>query len=380
MSAGMALGIYLHVPFCRTRCHFCAFYLRIHREDWVLAYLQALRREIDLHATRRTLEERRPATLYLGGGTPTTLQPEQLADAIALIGSHFRLHPEAEITVEAHPETVTPESLKTLRSGGVNRISFGVQSMAEEELVTIGRRPAGTGGTTIARTVAAARAAGFDNLNLDLIYGLPGQSLDTWRETLDAAVALEPAHLSCYALTVEEKTHLHVALGRGESLDPDQDLQNLMDDAAAERLARAGFTRYEISNYCRPGFACRHNLLHWQNGEYLGLGPSAQSYVNGCRFGNVEDVLRYQDLLGAGRLPIAQEERLDPGQRQREALAFGLRLTEGVSLVPAAPLSPQLDERLRRLAGQGLLERADGRVKLTSLGRRFADRVAVELL
>lgn len=373
----MAPGIYLHVPFCRTRCHFCAFYLRIHREDWVLAYLRALRREIDLHVTRRTLAERRPATLYLGGGTPTTLQPEQLADTITLMGSRFRLAPEAEITVEAHPDTVTPESLRTLRSSGVNRISFGVQSMAEEELVTIGRR---TAATALDRTVAAARRAGFDNLNLDLIYGLPGQTLETWRQTLDAAMALEPAHLSCYALTVEEKTHLHVALGRGESLEPDQDLQNLMEDAAAERLARAGFARYEISNYCRPGFACRHNLLHWQNGEYLGLGPSAQSYVSGCRFGNVEDLRRYQDMLDAGRLPIAQEERLDPGQRQREALAFGLRLTAGVSLEPVLPLPPQLDDRIRQLADQGLLEKAAGRVKLTSLGRRFADQVAVELL
>lgn len=370
----MALGLYVHVPFCRWRCDFCAFYLRIHREDWALSYLEALRLEIGLHASRQTLTGRRPDTLYFGGGTPTTLKPEQLTGLVTEIRNRLDLAPLAEMTVEAHPATVTGGELRKLLQAGFNRISFGAQSMAEDELLAIGRR---TTATAAGRAVAAARETGFTNINLDLIFGLPGQTMDSWRATVEAALALDPAHLSCYALTVEEKTHLHVVQHRGDDIAPDPDLQNAMEEAAADWLTQAGFIRYEISNYCRPGLACRHNLLYWQGGDYLGFGPSAQSYLDGSRFGNVEDLSRYQQMLAAGHLPIDNEEKLDAGRRLREALVFGLRLLDGVTVPPAAA---EVDGRLAVLASRGLLERTGGRAKLTALGRRFADQVAVELL
>lgn len=374
----MTLGLYIHVPFCRTRCRFCAFYLRIYREDWAQSYLEALHREIRRHTAAGSLNGRLPDTLYVGGGTPTTLRPEQLVALLDAVRNGFGLAPHAEVTVEAHPDSVTEEGLRILRAAGYSRISFGIQSADEGELLQVGRT---TRRAAADLAVAHARAAGFANLNLDLIYGLPGQTLASWRETLALALALAPDHLSCYALTVEDKTHLQVSLHRGDLPEPDQDLQNAMEDEAASLLTASGFARYEISNYSRPGFACRHNLLYWQGGEYLGLGPSAQSYLDGCRFGNVEDLAEYQDRLAAGQPATAESEPLSQTQRRREALVFGLRLIEGVPFDgSSADAADRWDHKLARLEQDGLIELAAGRIRLTQLGRRFADQVAVALL
>lgn len=375
----MRVGLYLHIPFCRTRCHFCAFTLRIHRDERATRYLRALATEIELHADRRTLAGRPLDTIYVGGGTPTVLSAEQLMTILDRVRAAFPVTSDPEVTVEAHPETVTAESLRRLAEAGVTRISFGVQSMNETELREIGRR---TSGDRTREAVTLARAAGFTNINLDLIYGLPGQTLAAWLATLDDVLALEPTHVSCYALTVEEKTRLHVDVRRGDRAEPDAALQNEMEDQAAARLAAAGFMRYEISNYARPGFACRHNLLYWQGEGYLGLGPGAQSYVEGRRFGNVERVEEYERLLEAGRLPLAESECLSEEQRRRERIVFGLRLLEGVdrSVVHQALSDPTWREALERLLSRGWLEERHGRIRLTDEGRRFADSVAVELI
>ncbi|MGH7165097.1 MAG: radical SAM family heme chaperone HemW [Nitrospiraceae bacterium] len=375
----MDVGLYIHVPFCRTRCHFCAFYLQIHREDRAQAYVQSLQREIRLHAARNTTGSRPLGTVYLGGGTPTTLTSEQLSRVLAWVRTYFGVEEDAELTIEGHPDTVTGEELERLAEAGFNRISFGLESMDNEELRRIGRS---LDARRIHVAVRQAREAGFVNLNLDLIYGLPGQSLDSWRSTLDQTIALDPTHVSCYALTVEERTRLHVDLVRGTANEPDPVLQNAMEDEAEDRLARAGYERYEISNYCRPGYACRHNLGYWKDGDYLGLGPSAQSYVNGCRFGNVEDLALYHDTLESGRLPILEHEQLNPERQRREALVFGLRLTDGIDLTTlgAGPRPADVESTLNHLIDRGLLDEAAGRIRLTAVGRRFADSVAVELL
>jgi oxygen-independent coproporphyrinogen-3 oxidase len=291
----------------------------------------------------------------------------------------FEVGNAAEISVEAHPDTVTEGGLRQLADAGVTRISFGAQSMDDGELLQIGRR---TSGDRTQAAVRMARAAGFANINLDLIYGVPGQSLDGWLATLDAVLSLEPAHMSCYALTVEEKTRLHIDVRRGDAAGPDPVLQNEMEDAAARRLAGAGFTRYEISNYARPGHACRHNLLYWQGHDYLGLGPGAQSYLDGRRFGNVESVEDYDRSLEQERLPIAESELLDEDQRRRERIVFGLRLIEGVDreLLRHEPPDRAWRQALEQLTRRGLLEERAGRIRLTDAGRRFADSVAVELI
>lgn len=375
----MSVGLYLHVPFCHTRCHFCAFTLQIHREDRVQRYLRAVSNEMRLHADRQSLAGRKLDTVYFGGGTPTALSPSQLLTILGQVRDAFGVDEAAEISVEAHPDTASEEGLRQLAAAGFTRISFGAQSMDDGELLQIGRR---TSGNRTEAAVRMARAAGFPNINLDLIYGVPGQTLDGWLATLEAVLALEPAHLSCYALTVEEKTRLHIDVRRGDVAEPDAALQNEMEDAAARHLAAAGFTRYEISNYARPGNTCRHNLLYWQGHDYLGLGPSAQSYLEGRRCGNVDSVEDYDRMLEEGRLPIAESELLSAEQRQRERIVFGLRLIEGVdkALLRHEPPDRAWRQTLEQLTRRGLLEERAGRLRLTDEGRRYADSVAVELL
>jgi len=374
----VSLGLYIHVPFCKTRCHFCAFYLQIHREDRASSYLESLQREIQLHTELNSLGGRLLDTVYFGGGTPTTLRPDQLCKILELIRTCFGLQNNAEITLEAHPDTVTAAGLKSLVHAGFNRISFGVQSMDDDELLKIGRRTSRHAAST---AVQAARSAGFVNINLDLIYGLPGQVMESWRSTLEETIALEPTHLSCYALTIEEGTKLHRDLRQSGSDEPDIDLQDAMEDEAVHRLATAGFERYEISNYSQPGYACRHNQLYWLGEDYLGLGPSAQSYLNGCRFGNAENLAAYHRSLEAGTLPIQERELLTPDQRRREAIVFGLRLIRGIDL---GAIQGAMDRTWKqvfdRLMDQGLLEEWSGRGRMTKRGRRFADSISVELL
>lgn len=373
------VGLYIHVPFCRSRCHFCAFYLQMYREDRASAYIASLLRELTLYVERNPFGGRPLTSVYFGGGTPTTLRPDYLSDILTRIRSAFPVRQDAEITLEAHPDTVTTEGLGLLVRTGFNRISFGIQSMEEHELLRVGRRSL-LG--TAKRAVANARQAGFANINLDLIYGLPGQTLESWLATLRETLSLLPTHVSCYALTIEEGTRLNVDRHRGEVVEPDEELQNRMEDTAQVVLENAGYVRYELSNYARPGFACRHNLLYWTDGEYLGLGPSAQSYLNGCRFGNVEDLGAYHRLIEAGRVPVETVERLSPRQRAREAIVFGLRLIEGIDqdLLRRDADRQHLARTIERLIGEDLLESRAEKIRLTERGRRVADSIAVELL
>lgn len=376
----MALGLYIHIPFCRSRCHFCAFYLHIYRDDRARRFLTALLQEMQLHAEQQTLGRRCLETVYVGGGTPTALPAEDLCRILIQVRTIFGVQPEAEITVEAHPDTVTVDDLSRLTAAGFNRISFGVQSFDDSELTQVGRSVLSE---TTRGAVASARQAGFMNINLDLMFGLAGQTLKSWDETIDQALALDPTHLSCYALTVEEKTRLIVDIHRGARDNPEELLQNAMEERASCRLIAAGFHRYEISNYSRPGYDCRHNRLYWENGDYLGLGPSAQSYLAGERFGTIDDLDLYQDRLANGSLPIVDRETLSSTRRRREAVVFGLRLIEGI---PTASHTAREEEDARwtekivRLVDEGYLENVGLRMRLTALGRRFADSIAVELL
>lgn len=374
----MATGVYIHVPFCLARCDFCAFYLQVLHDDRARDYHAALLKEINLHAAEQTLSGAEVDTVYFGGGTPTTLPAEGLVAILDHVRSKLLVRPDAEVCVEAHPDTVSPADLRRLVDAGFNRISFGVQSAEGGELVAIGRP---TLAALPAAAVHGAREAGFQNINLDLMYGLPGQTMDSWLGTVDAALSLGPSHLSCYALTVETGTKLDRDLRRGLTEDVDTMLQNALEDAASHRLQRAGYDRYEISNYCRPGAACRHNLLYWQGGDYLGLGPSAQSFVRGSRFGNVEHLSAYLRRIDQGELPIDARELLDDEQRRREAVVFGLRLVDGISRDLLEQAEDQAwRKRIGDLMGEGLIEEHAGRVRLTAFGRRYADTVAVELL
>ncbi len=378
MRQATGRGLYIHVPFCHQRCHFCAFYLEIHHARAAKEFLGSLTTELRLYGEQRLFGSEPLQSVYFGGGTPTTLTATQLATVLSAARETFGLEDAAEITVEAHPGSVTADTVSHLRKAGFTRMSFGAESMSQLELDRVGRP--GSPMSTV-QMVAAARQAGFTDLNLDLMYGLPGQTIESWASSLRRIVDLAPTHLSCYALTVEEGTALQTAIRRGTVPAPDETLQNEMEDLAEEILDEADFTRYEISNYCRPGFASRHNQLHWTGGDYLGLGPSAQSYVAGRRFGNVSDLRAYNASLRTGTLPVTASEQLTTADDACERLVFGLRLTEGITLGETGALAfSGLTGKVNELIGDDILERRGERVRLTARGRRYADTVAVALL
>lgn len=373
------VGLYVHVPFCHARCAFCAFYLQIHSDERVDVFLRALDQEIEWYGRRNPFDGHFVDTVYFGGGTPTSLTAEQLIGMLDRLRACFSVRQGAEITVEGHPDLVSPPLLERLVAAGATRLSLGAESMDQGELARVGRP---TTAHRIATAVAMARAAGFTNLNLDLMYGLPGQTPESWSRTLDGILALEPAHLSCYALTVEDETALAHAVRQGTISPPDAALQTELEWIAESRLAIAGYRRYELSNYARPGSECRHNRLYWENGGYLGLGPSAESYLDGIRFGNVADLTGYARDLRDGRAPLAHREVLSPDQQQREALVFGLRQLVGIdrALVDQLSHDQPWRARLDRLIEDSLVDLTETGLRLTAKGRQLADSVAMELI
>ncbi|MDX1410581.1 MAG: radical SAM family heme chaperone HemW [Nitrospirales bacterium] len=371
------LGLYIHVPFCRKRCHFCAFYLMVHREELVRAFLLALEREIRLWG--KELGTVPVSTVYLGGGTPTTLSAKQLISILEVVSQNFPLSPQAEISVEASPDTVGLPVLQELREAGVNRLSIGAQSFDESVWVHLGR----SGNILATRTaLEQARQVGFQNVSFDLMYGLPEQSPESWQQSLQEVIALNPTHVSCYALTVEEGTRFHRAQHRGDIHVGDPDLENVMCQKAGSALRDAGFQQYEVSNYCQFGYECRHNLRYWTGQDYLGLGPSAQSRIGTVRFGNVDNLSEYGKRLRDREIPLASVEVMSTKQAARERVVFGLRLVNGVSIQGLEQVAG--DERwkgvVRQLIEDGLLCHEEKTIRLTAYGRRFADSVAVELL
>jgi len=372
------IGLYLHIPFCRQRCDFCAFYLELYREGAANKFLQALRKEIRLHAEQKGMNGRAFQSVYFGGGTPTALRAGQLTEIVGNIRHYLALTSECEITVEAHPGTVSRSDLSMLFDAGVNRISFGAESMQDEELIGIGR-PALAHETVAA--VLSAREVGFSNINLDLMYGLPDQTLKSWKDTIGQCLELAPAHVSCYALTVEEGTRLAHDIRHHRVQAPDDSIQVAMDHAAQSMLNDAGYQQYEISNYAKPGYACRHNLLYWTHGDYLGLGPSAQSLVNGVRFGNVANLTAYQTALAQQTLPIQDQTVLTKDEQLRDAVIFGLRLVQGI---PTRQLQDHAENyghttTVEMLRGRMLIEEDGDRSRLSAQGRLYADTVSEQL-
>jgi oxygen-independent coproporphyrinogen III oxidase len=372
------LGLYLHIPFCRQRCDFCAFYLEIHRDNRAETFVRSLMHEIRLSAKQQVATGRPIQSVYVGGGTPTALAASQLVAILSEVRTQFSLAFNCEITVEAHPSTISEQDLIQLCQAEVTRMSFGAESMEDGDLAKIGRPGAVSETVTV---VTQARAAGFTNINLDLMYGLPGQSLESWQRTLAHCLALAPTHLSCYALTVEQNTRLASNIQRQRSPAPDEGLQIEMDEAAQRMLGDAGYERYEISNYAQPGYACRHNLLYWTNGEYLGLGPSAQSYLDGTRFGNIADLAAYDTALAASRLPIEDRIRLSKNEQLRDAVIFGLRLIQGI---PTRHLHQHAANYghaavTAQLLAQQLIEEDGECSKLSARGLLHADTIAGQL-
>ena len=316
-------ALYAHVPFCRTRCGYCDFYSTVLEPAAVEPLVSGLLTELDAARNRHELAFE---TIFVGGGTPTCLPPRQL-ERLLLACAELGRGGQIEFTVEANPATVTPETAAVLVAAGVNRVSVGAQSFDPDELQALERthQPEQVG-----QTLEICRAQGIHDINLDLIFAIPGQTAASWRANLAAAIALEPTHLSCYGLTYEPGTRLHARLQAGEVRRVDEDLEADLYEMTIEILASAGYEHYEVSNFARPGARCRHNLTYWHNQPYLGIGPSAAGFVDGLRYKNVADIATYVREIAAGRPPHAEAERLAPEQRARETAMLALRLAEGL--------------------------------------------------
>ena len=365
----LPLGLYIHIPFCRSKCAYCDFYSLAGAEERMDDYCRALERHLAEVAPQA--ECHKADTVYFGGGTPSYLGAERLCRLLGSIRKLYKVDKHAEITLEANPDSATDrKTLKRLRKAGFNRLSLGVQSMDDALLQTIGRIHTRQ---QVQEAVAAARKAGFKNLSLDLIYGLPGQTMEGWEKTLSDAVGLHPEHLSCYGLKLEEGTPLYRR--QRELTFPDEDMQADMYLYTVEFLKQCGYEQYEISNFAKPGFASRHNLKYWLMQEYAGFGPGAHSDFGNVRYGYARDLERYLK----GELVLQESETVDADEREREYLMLRLRTVQGVDprefeyrfrqrFAPLAAL-------LQQCAREGLAEQDENGWHLTAKGFLVSNRI-----
>ncbi len=364
----MNAGLYVHVPFCLTRCGYCDFNAYAGLDHLAGRYTRALRAEADLWS-----DEWRGtgiASTFVGGGTPTTLAARELVKLLDHFRGAFHIAGGGEVTVEANPDTVDADYFSALLAGDVNRISMGAQSFDPAVLASLERVH---GPESVRAAVAAARAAGVENLSLDLIYGAEGETDASWRRTLEETIALEPEHVSAYALTVEPNTALGRQVGLGLRPAPDPDVQADRYEVACELLSAAGYEHYEVSNWATPGRRCVHNEGYWEGRPYLGLGAGAHSYRNGVRWWNVRPPTDYLLRVEVGERPVGARERLTDDERRTERLLLGLRMREGV---PAEWVDAA---RADDYVAEGLAERRNGHLALTERGWFVANDLVLEL-
>ncbi len=375
---GRSLGVYVHVPFCTRRCEYCSFNTApMADRAGVTRYVAAVRREIELVSGAPWARGLGVGTVFFGGGTPSLLEPGELAVIVDALRAAFALDAEAEVTVECNPESVTRAKLADYRSAGVTRISLGVQSLDDAVLAAIGRLHTAADARG---AFDAARGAGFSNVSVDLIYGLPGLTPDGWRSTVDGIAAWEPEHLSAYGLTLDPGS---VWGSNGVASLPPEETVVAHYWTMLEHATARGYEHYEISSYARPGFRSRHNQVYWRRGEYLAFGPGAAGFLGDLRYGNVKPVSRYAQVLDDGRLPIDTSERLDARQVLAEALILGLRTADGVAsslLADRVAGDAALGQRIAGWREQGLLVDDGPRTRLSDAGFLLSDALFVELL
>jgi oxygen-independent coproporphyrinogen III oxidase len=343
--------LYVHVPFCAAKCNYCAFYSEASSAEKMTSYVDALLVELEKFAPQLA-----PKTIFFGGGTPSLLPATLMRRILEMIPAQQ----VCEWTIECNPSTVSTEKAKLFREYGVNRISMGVQALDDEMLDVLGRVHSGAAAVESYRKL---RMAGFDNINLDLMFGLPGQTMEHWRKTLANVIELQPEHISTYCLILEEDTHFWSLLQQGH-IRPDDELELAMYQTGIEMLAAAGYRQYEISNFAKPGRECAHNIAYWEGKDYIGVGPSACSTVGDRRRQNASQLENWT---------VAFEEKLTPELRAAERIAFGMRMNAGV---PAELLRGRWEKEVAELLSAELVQWRDGRLAPTSRGVLFADEVA----
>jgi len=368
-------AVYLHIPFCTNKCHYCDFNSVVLKGQPVMEYLQALEREM-----AQTVQDVAPGTIesiFVGGGTPTVLTPEQMDYFLRSVRTYFPARSSSlEFTMEANPGTVDEEKLAVMKQGGVNRISFGVQSFDNSLLQTIGRIH---DTDDVYRSLESARRVGFDNLSIDLMFGLPNQTLEQLDRTISSALALQLPHYSIYSLKVEENTLFYKLYQRDELPLPDEDTELAMYRLIIDRLQEAGYDHYEISNFARPGYESRHNMTYWRNEPYYGLGAGAHGYVRGHRHMNIKGVQPYMKAC-QDRLPRAEQFAVEELEAMEDFMMVGLRMLHGVQEDDfKAQFGVSIEEIFgsvaTRLQEQGLLERNEGRYRLTQQGVIYGNDV-----
>lgn len=382
------LAIYVHIPFCAKHCAYCDFNTYVEKAQSALprATVEAICTDIEQTSHEivagETLSTRPVSTIFFGGGTPTYLQGEQLARILDTIRTHFLVESDAEISSEANPGSSDAEKFATMRAAGFNRLSIGVQSFDDTLLVALDRFH--TSGEA-ENALRLAREAGFENINLDLMFGLPKQNTSLWEASLQRALALQVEHLSLYALTLEPGTQFERLHAGGKLPLPDEDEELTMYERSIALLTEAGYQHYEVSNFARPGYQCRHNQVYWHNGEYLGVGPGAVSYLDGRRYKRERLPNRYVEKVQAGASLVVEEERLSSLETLGETLMLGLRLRDGLPLAPLrerfavdpllhyAPLIANLGQR-------GLIVAEQDTLRLTHQGLLLANSVLSEFL
>jgi oxygen-independent coproporphyrinogen-3 oxidase len=378
-------SLYLHIPFCHTRCHYCDFNTYAGILPLREPYVRALITEVELAGQLAQLADgapRRSRTIFFGGGTPSLLTVEQITRLLAACRKAFAVDEQAEITLEANPGTLSFEQLRGLRTAGITRLSIGSQSLDAELLNILGRIHTPE---EIVQAVRHARAAGFTSINLDFMFGLPGQTMRHWQATLDQALTLHPEHFSLYSLIIEEGTPFYTWTHEGRITPGDEDLCADMYEYADERLQAAGYENYEISNWALPGHQSRHNLTYWQNLPYFGMGAGAHSSFGGRRFSNVLDPQAYIHLLNKQQRPEAESETIDRVQAMSETAFLALRTAQGLHLATfeerfAEPFTRFAGDRLRIVEEAGLLEQEQGWLRLSKRGRLLGNEVFLRLL
>jgi oxygen-independent coproporphyrinogen III oxidase len=374
-------GLYIHVPFCKSLCRYCDFYSKIARPGEIDRYIEALEFEATLRA-KTIFSAFNYDSIFIGGGTPSLLSQIQITSLFKLIRSNFNILSDTEITIECNPSSLNAEMIQYYHDIGINRISLGVQSFNDGHLERLGRLQ---DSKEARESVVLIRKAGFENIGLDLIYGLPEQTLLEWQDDIKEAIKLEPAHISAYNLIIEQETPFGKLFEEGRLKLPSEDVQNLMYDLLNKMLFDSGYSRYEISNFARPGFECRHNLKYWHLEPYLGLGPAAVSFDGTARYKNISDLPAYLKAARWMELPPHEVEPLDNSKLREEMIMMGLRLSQGLSIIDlnkrfGYDISISKSDIISSLSKAGYIKIENGHIKLAPDTYFISDEIILKLI
>lgn len=378
----MARGVYIHIPFCHQICNYCDFNKVFFKNQPVDEYIESLGKEIQMAVDLNPTAYANIKTIFLGGGTPTALSAEQLDRLLTLIASSISLAHIEEYCTEANPDELTEDKLVVLKKHGINRLSLGVQSFDQDLLKKLGRTH---DNEHVFKTIKKAKEIGFTNISIDLMYGLPGQTIEQWQNTLDQAFALELPHFSAYSLIVEPKTIFYNLMNKGKLPLPGEDLEATMYDMLMKQMEAHGLHQYEISNFSKPAHESAHNLIYWDNEEYAGFGAGASGYLDGVRYTNHGPLKKYMDSIAQGELPINHQSKVSRKERVEEEMFLGLRKTAGVNIKHfeekfEKPMRDIFETQLNKLLNEGLIEERNGAIMLSQQGKFVGNEVFQEFL